>query len=332
MTDTALQSIELIPEQIKQAWTESTAVSFPEQYKKIQSVVITGMGGSAYSYYVLSSLFSQMLPVPLMLSNSYHLPAFVNDKTLVIGSSFSGSTEETIQATTEALEKGVPTTAVTAGGRLSQLLTGKQIPHYKFDPKHNPSGQPRMGQGYMVVGTLGILYKLGLLPRLDITQFQNPVLPNLKKVETKARELEKKFVGKIPVFVGSEHLNGNAHIIRNQTNETAKNFAAYSVVPELNHHLMEGLKNPKDNNLLFVFFESSLYSGRIQKRMTLTREVVEKNNIPTVSYKAEAGTPFMEFVEVLTLGGYLTYFLAQTYGENPNSIPWVDYFKDKLAS
>lgn len=331
MADTALQSIELIPEQVKQAWGESTALQFPDSYRSIQNIVIAGMGGSAYSYYVLQSLFSQKLKVPLILANSYNLPSFVNQKTLVIGSSFSGSTEETIHATSEGFEKKAQVTAVTAGGKLGELVKSKNAPYYQFSPKYNPSNQPRMGQGYMVVGTIGILHSLGLLNDFD-QKHMNATLPNISDIQKQATDMHEKLIGKIPVFVAAEHLQGNAHIIRNQTNETAKNFASYALVPELNHHLMEGLKNPKNNNLLFVFFNSKQYSPRIQKRMMLTREVVEKNNIPTLEYQAGEENKFLEFIEILTFGGYLTYYLAQRYGENPNAIPWVDYFKEKLAS
>ena len=136
---------------------------------------------------------------------------------------------------------------------------------------------------------------------------------------------------KVPVIVASEHLCGNAHIFRNQTNENAKNFASSSLIPELNHHLMEGLVHPEARILKFVFLKSSLYSEVIKKRFDLTEDVVRQNKNDVVSIEAEGSSKLEQMLYVLAFGGYLTFYLAILYGQDPSLIPWVDYFKEQLS-
>ncbi len=204
------------------------------------------------------------------------------------------------------------------------------LPYYDFDPIHNPSGQPRMGQGYMLFSMIAILEKLGFLKAVDLTAVDE-VASLIPELEKHTPEQAKVFVNSQPFFVAAEHLSGNAHILRNQTNETAKSYADYNLIPELNHHLMEGLKHPIGKKLQFIFFDSTLYHPRVRERFAITQEVVHKNGIETHTYTPKSTTKLGQFLEVLMWGGYFTYFLSKEYNENANAIPWVDYFKEKLG-
>ena len=133
-------------------------------------------------------------------------------------------------------------------------------------------------------------------------------------------------------YVASEHLIGNAHAAANQINENAKRFAGYFTLPELNHHLLEGMKYPQNNpdSLLFIFLESKLYDKRIQKRYAITKEVLKKNMIPFLTYTCDEKTPFGQAAEVLVMGSYLSFYLAVLEGIDPTAIPFVDYFKSEM--
>src|SRR5690349_13251814 len=105
-TVNVLGSIEQLGDQSKQAWEEVHALQFPEQYKKATSIVFSGMGGSALGAYVTKAMYMDTLMVPFEIVNDYHLPPYVNKDTLVILSSYSGTTEETLFSAQEALDKG----------------------------------------------------------------------------------------------------------------------------------------------------------------------------------------------------------------------------------
>lgn len=329
--DTALESIKLLPQQIRQTWEDTEKLEFNQEYKNLEQIVISGMGGSIYNYYFLESVFKDELNKPLIKVNNYGLPTFVNEKTLFIASSYSGTTEEVIFNLKQALNKKAKCVVFSAGGGLLEIAKTEKIPYYHFEPKYNPSGQPRMGQGYMLFGALGILANLGYLKRsVDLT-FLSEIRKITDKLHGYAKELANKLLNQELFFVASDHLAGNAHILRNQTNETAKLYANYNLVPELNHHLMEGLKHPDNRNRIFVFLNSQLYQKRNQQRLNLTKEVIKKNGYQVLEFAPFGNSKLAQFVEVLIWGGYLTYELGKSYQEDPNQIPWVDYFKNKLG-
>lgn len=327
-----LGSTGMLADQCEQIWQDSKGLEFPPQYKTCQNIILCGMGGSAYGGYVVSSLFKMELKVPIISNNNYNLPAFADTNSLAILSSYSGSTEETLSAALQAKEKGLKITGITGGGKLGEFFVVNTLPASIFNPKHNPSGQPRLGTGYMVLGTIAILTKLGYLQVSDkeVGEAVEELKSAREGIKSQAEELAKQMKGYIPIIFGAEHLVGNAHIIRNQFNETSKSFSAYEDIPELNHHLMEGFKNPKDKKLKTIFLASDSYPDKIKKRLKLTEDVVEQNGVEYLEYRPAGKSKLAEVLNVLSFGGYLTLYLAFNYGQDPSLIPWVDYFKKQL--
>jgi glucose/mannose-6-phosphate isomerase len=325
-------STELFVDQCEQIWADAQSMTFPEEYKDFENIILCGMGGSAYAGYVIQSLFKNSLKIPFYSNNDYDLPIFANEKSLIILSSYSGTTEESLSCGQEAIEKGLKITGITNGGKLTELLKSHNLPFLQFDPKNNPSGQPRLGTGYMVLGTIALLVRAGLL-KIDNDEVEkaiNEVKENMEKTKNEAINLAKEIVGFSPVIMSCRFLNGNAHVMRNQFNETAKTFSAFEDIPELNHHLMEGLKYPENNKLAVLFLKSNLYENIYQKRIALTDDVIKKNNIKSLYFEPSGTTELSQVLTTLVFGGYVTLYLAFLYNLDPSLIPWVDYFKDQL--
>jgi len=329
----AYGSIGYFAKQCKQAWEETQQLNLSTDLKDVDNIVLCGMGGSAYAALIIKALFGKELAVPLELVNGYDIPKYVGPRTLVLLSSYSGSTEEALSCGKQAIEAGAKITGVCNGSKLGEFFKANNLPFYQFEAKFNPANQPRLGQGYMIFGHVGILAKIGLLGLGS--DAVNTAIAFLEQKDKDAEELAKsiapKLVEKIPVIVGSEHLSGNAHVMRNQFNETAKNFAAYSLISELNHHLMEGLNHPEQRLLTFLFLQSSLYSPIIQKRFELTKEVIGKNNLEAIDIPASGNNQLEQMLYGISVGGYMTFYLAILYGQDPSVIPWVDFFKEKLS-
>lgn len=324
-------STELILEQCSQIWQDTKSLSFTQEYSNIKNVVFSGMGGSALGAQIIYHLFKNELKVPFYINNDYNLPGFTDKNTLVVLSSYSGTTEETLSSANEAINRNCKVTGLTTGGELSKLFDSKNIPYLKINPVNNPAKQPRLGSGYTIFGLISIFTKLNLInTQADFINEINIARKSKEEAKEEAKKLALNLKDKIPVIFSSEFLTGNAHVIRNQINETAKSFSAFFPIPELNHHLMEGLKNPGNKNLHVLFLNSDLYSDRIQKRIELTKDVVSQNGIPYSEYRAVGNTKISQSLNILTFGGYLTFYLAILYGLDPSLIPWVDYFKEKL--
>ncbi len=337
-----LESVRRLPAQVEQAWAEINKLKFPKACSLAKNVVIAGMGGSALGGRIIDSLVPFRARAPIEIFTEYHLPNYVNKDTLVIASSYSGNTEETISATREALKKGAQIFGITTGGKLGELLKKENLPSYIYTPKENPAKQPRLALGYSVMATMAILARCGfiILSQDEIKSAVSTLEEFIKEFDSHvpedknlAKRMAVKLKGKIPILVASEHLVGALHAFKNQLNEGSKTFSVSFDIPELNHHLMEGLRNPAmaKEYLYFLFFESKLYSSRIQKRYPITREVVEKNEIDYSVYQLRSSKKIQQIFEALSFGSFVHFYLAFLYGVDPLKVPWVDYFKEKLA-
>jgi len=340
--DATVISVNSLPLQLDQSFTEAMAISFPESYRHVANVVICGMGGSRFPALIIQHLYKSLLKVPVTINDDYLLPGFVDENTLVLLSSYSGTTEEIVMCGKLALDKKAKLTGLCVGGEIAEFLKLSNCPAYIFDPKHNPSGQPRIGFGYGVGGVLGLLMNLRLIndKKESITSAiaHLPKLLNSFTIETPrkdnlSKQLAEKVYNLYPYFVVAEFLTGVGNATQNQFNETAKTISSFRVIPELNHHLLEGLKHPDEHVKmgLFILFFSRLYSERVQKRFKITKDVIEQNKLKTMWIELNGLTKIEQAFEVMGLGNYASMYLAALYQENPNVIPFVDYFKKELA-
>lgn len=334
-------SINSLDKQIEQSYYQAKEIKFPKQYLRTENIVIGGMGGSRFPALIIKELFKEEIKKPIIVNDNYQLPNFVNQKSLFIASSYSGTTEEVLMMVGEAKNKKAMISGITAGGELGKKLNDLKAPFYQFNPIFNPSNQPRIGFGYAVGGMLGLLVSLGIvkLKKDEVKNAINFLRKTIKQFsvevpleKNKAKKLAVSLLEKYPYYIVSEFLTGVGNAIANQTNETAKAISDFRVIPELNHHLMEGLKHPNilKKLLVFVFFESSLYSSPVQKRFLITKEVVEKNNIKTFTYKLLGKNKIEQVFELMALGSFLSMYLSVLYKENPAVIPYVNYFKKRL--
>jgi glucose/mannose-6-phosphate isomerase len=261
------------------------------------------------------------------------LPDYVDSNTLVVLTSYSGTTEEVLSCAKDAKAKNAKMIVVTKGGPLAEFANENALPAYIFDGKLNPAGVPRLGNGYSILGLIGLLNKIGVfeIEEHEIANAISRLKEKFEDLKTQAQQDYQMFINKIPIVFGAEHLSGNTQILRNQFNETSKTFSAFYLVPDLNHHLMEGLQFPKDAPLYFLILNTPNYSEKIKKRMELTVEVIKQNNHKVYEFKTSGQTVYDDFLETLQYGSFLTLYLALEYNQNPAINPYVDYFKKKLA-
>jgi glucose/mannose-6-phosphate isomerase len=337
-----LGSVQQLWLQLKQTKEELKKTKVPRAYGKVNNIVINGMGGSRLGARVTQRLFEDTLKIPVYPIGSYHLPAFVNDKTLLIISSYSGNTEEPLSTVEEGLKREAKMMVLAQNGRLAKIAQGKKLPgYYGFIPKYNPCNQTRMGLGYQILGIILLLSKCGLIQISpeeidDLIVFVERVKSRydltISSQENLAKKLAKKIKEKIPVFVAAEFLMGGLHVWKNQTNENAKQMAIYFEIPELNHHLLEGMSFPKNNpkNFYFVFLKSDLYYPRNQKRIEVTKKVLDKYKIKHLDVRLNGETKLEQTFELIQLGSFVGFYLSILNNLDPSPIPWVDFFKKKL--
>lgn len=313
------------------AWNEVSELKLAP-IEGIQNIVFCGMGASIYGALVLKALMGRSMPYPSEIVSDYFLPDYVNENTLVVLTSYSGNTEEVLSCAHDAKAKKAKMIVLTKGGQLAEFAQDHTLPAYIFDGKLNPGDVPRLANGYSILGLIGLLNKTRVI---DIEEYE--VTNALERFKEKKDEIQQQaldvvgmFENKIPIIFAAEHLAGNAQIIRNQFNETSKTFSSHFLIPDLNHHLMEGLKFPTGAPLQFLVFDSANYSDKIRHRVALTIDVVKQNKYPVVEFVTSGQTEYDDFLEMLYYGCFLTLYLGLTYQQNPATNPWVDWFKSKL--
>lgn len=323
---------EKILEQCAAAWDQVTSLNIPKM-ENIQTVVFCGMGASIYGALVLKALLGTEIQFPTEVISDYFLPDYVGKNTLVVLTSYSGTTEEVLSCAEEAKAKGAQMVILTKGGPLAEFAKDNNVPAYIFDGKLNSGNVPRLGAGYTILGLIGLLNKANVIDieEEEITQAIERMKEKIGDIKQQALHDHEIFVNKIPIIFSAEHLSGNAQILRNQFNETSKAFSSFFLIPDLNHHLMEGLQFPADAPLHFIIFDSPNYSEKIKKRVELTIEVVQKNNYPVHEFTTSGQSLYDDFLEVLIYGSFLTLYLGLSYKQNPAINPWVDWFKSQLA-
>jgi glucose/mannose-6-phosphate isomerase len=326
------KSLAAFPEQCHQVIHEIALQHIPHQCYLVDNIVISGMGGSALGGRIVASLERQNLRIPVVVSTEYHLPNFVNRKSLVVISSYSGNTEETLASLGEARAREAQIYIITGGGKLAQIAEQFDLPAYIFNPVNNISGQPRMGLGYNVLALITLLSRCQLIqPFHDLNELPDFLTKKQQRTDSLISFAEK-LVGRIPVLISSEHLKGAVHSFKNQLNENAKTFADLFDLPEANHHLLEGLSRPRSNsdNLIFIFFKSRHYHPEVLRHYSLTLDIVKKQHIPCLEYETDGPSRLFEVMELLQATSYIAYYLSLLNGVDPGPIPWVDYFKDQL--
>lgn len=337
-----IESTESLFKQCQQTWEDCKLVKLPDSYKSVNKIVLVGMGGSHLGGNFIQAVFKSSLKVPLIIESDYSAPEYIDHNTLLIACSYSGTTEEVINFLEDSLDKSPKVIVISSGGDLKNIAEKIQAPAYIFNSTHNKSKIPRYGSGYMFISLLSLLNQAGLIDLNEeeiIKSFE--ILKNsnekfgldVPKVNNPAKKMAVGIQGKFVILVASEHLVGSSYIFKNQLNESSKNFSTMFEIPELNHHLLEGLAHPAEFKACaeFVFIESNLYHSRNQKRHEITKEIIKKQGIEVDSYKTTQPTRIGQAFEILAFTSYTALYLSILNQVDPGPNPWVDYLKTTLG-
>jgi glucose/mannose-6-phosphate isomerase len=327
-----------IDRQMADAWRLASAFEAPARYRDAQSVVVLGMGGSAIGGDLARSYAADKASVPILVSREYDLPAWIGPGTVVIAASYSGGTEETLSATSQALERGALVLAVTTGGKLGDLARQRGFPLVTFAYP----AQPRAAIGYSLFLLLGMLVRLGVLSEehMDLRQAQEAarrttqaLRPEVPEAENLAKRLARSIQGKLPVVYGGGILAEVARRWKGQLNENSKHWAFFEQFPELNHNAVMGCQFPRElcKDIVVVTLSSRLNHSRILVRERVTRELFQRAGARCEVVEATGPDALSHMVCSIVQGDFLSYYLALLNGTDPTSIDAIDYLKARLA-
>jgi glucose/mannose-6-phosphate isomerase len=335
--DGMLDHIHNIPQMCQQAWQMAMEFKLPRDFANINKIIVLGMGGSAIGGDLVSSLAVSESRAPVMVGREYNLPAHIDDKTLVIASSYSGNTEETLSAFEQSLDTPAKKLAITTGGKLKELCEGEEIPVFSFSYKC----QPRAALPFSVFGLLGILQRLDFFkdkyPEVSeaIYKLQDLTLKITETAPTSqnpAKSLAQKMYGRLPVIYGAGITAEVAHRWKTQINENSKTTAFYEVFSELNHNSVVGYSLPEEvtHQLIVVMLNSSHLHERIHLRYDITQTLLDQAGIYYQVLNAEGQSPLSQMMELILMGDYVSYYLAVLNQVDPTPVKEIDYLKNEL--
>lgn len=324
--------------QADDAWAIASGLEAPDEYRQAGGIVVLGMGGSAIGGDLARSLALRHLSVPLVISRDYDLPAFAGQDTLVIASSYSGGTEETLSATEQALAAGSRVMALATGGRLADLARQRGFPLLTFD---YPT-QPRAALGYSLFLMLGVLVRLSYLSAEDVNleeaasvirSRRSEIGPEAPTAQNRAKELAAKLHGSLPIVYGGGLLAEVARRWKGQFNENSKNWAFFEQFPELNHNAVMGYQFPADlaKKLFVIFLTSSRNHPRIQAREEITAQILGLRGVRSTIVAGLGESDLAQMASVIQFGDFVTYYLALLNGIDPSGIEAIDSLKAELA-
>ncbi len=305
----------------------------------VTSIVALGMGGSAIGAEFASVYLEDVLPVPMRVVRGYGVPEYVGPRTLVLASSYSGNTEETLSAFEDSLERGARVICVTTGGTLAERAGERGLDIVRIPP----GLPPRAALGYSLIPQLWIMHKLGFTPdpsrEIEEAAGVAAELAALFAVErgtseNAAKELAEWFHERIPVVYGAvPWTNVVASRWCGQISENAKLVGHRNELPEMNHNEIVGWSaaKPVGGVSRVVFLRDSGEHPRIAKRFEVTRQIIDDSGADTREAWTRGESRLARLISLVVLGDFMSYYLAMLTGADPTPVKPIDRLKAALA-
>jgi glucose/mannose-6-phosphate isomerase len=330
--------LESFPEQVQAAARTGRNLSLPAP-GEIRLLVVTGMGGSAIGGDLVRSVAGALLKIPLVINRDYTLPGFVNASSLVFACSYSGNTEETLDAYQQALCARASVICVTSGGRLEAAAKADGIPVLRL-----PVGlPPRAALGCSLVLLLEAMQSMRVIPDMaESVQEAVELLARLRgrygarnpELSNPAKSLARSLNGKIVAIYGSSGImDAVAYRWRSQIAENAKNLAFHHALPEMNHNELVGWRYPEDvlRRIGVVLLRDKGDHSQIQRRFDLTRELIAHRAGAVHEIWSEGDSLLARVLSATYLGDFASLYLAYLNNIDPTPVQVIDYFKTQLG-
>lgn len=317
------------PGQLADALKIGAAFPFSKTGTAPRNIVISGLGGSGIGGTIVQNYTAQHIKVPLIVNKNYFLPAFVNSDTLVIICSYSGNTEETVQAFKDALQQQSQVICITSGGAIAEMADAHQCDCILIPP----GMPPRACLGYSLVQLLYCLQHVSIIDGSFKTDIENAIsLLESKSADIRSRagSLAGQIYGKLPVIYADSSMEGVAIRWRQQVNENGKMLGWERALPEMNHNELVGWRD-RNENLSVIFLRDKADYERIQLRMEINKEIIGKCTSSVFEVWSEGHAYFERAFYLIHFGDWLSWYLAQEHQVDATEVKVIDYLKEKLA-
>lgn len=331
-----LELVAGLADRVADGWRLSRELELP--WGTPRSVALLGMGGSAISGDLVKAIWSDRISVPFEVLRGYELPAWVGPETLVIASSKSGDTEETLRLLETALARRSPVVCVSSGGAIRRVAEAAGLP-LAVIPE---GGSPRAALGWSLAIVAGILERAGVLelggPEVDaaVASTREAVAhcaPDVPTAENPAKQLAWSLVDRFVLVSGAGFLAPVARRWKTQLNENSKAAAVFEELPEAMHNTVVGFEQPESlrDHLAVVVLRSELDHPRNALRAKLIGDVMDTGLIWHTAVETRGDGRLGHALSGIVTGDYVSVYTAFMYAVDPSPIVVVDHIKEQLA-
>jgi len=329
------------PEQMSEALKIASKWNISiDDFFGIKNIIVVGMGGSAIGGDLVRTLLASELQIPFQICRHYRLPAYVDTRTLVITSSYSGNTEETLEAVTEALQRKAMVVAITTGGELGNIAIREGIPTVKI-----PTGfQPRAALGYSCIPILVLLEKLGLGRNRSVRvahavtglqSLRGKYAVDVPVQKNPAKQLACEIHGRIPIIYSGPTLTDVVAVRwKGQICENSKNMAFANHYSEFNHNELVGWSDKIDahrDHLVVIHIKDADDHQQISHRMEIVKGIIEKQGVPVFEVESVGSSPLERMFSLIQLGDFVSFYLAVLNEVDPTPVEAIETLKKALA-
>jgi glucose/mannose-6-phosphate isomerase len=332
-----LGKVAAMPGQLAQARRVGAAVQLPDAFRDVDAVIVLAMGGSAIGAELVAAAAGERLRVPLIVHRDYGLPAGAGPRTLIVASSHSGETAETLSGFTAARAAGLPLAVITTGGRLAAQAREARLPLLEY----RLGDQPRAAIGFGVGLVHELLSSAGLIEDPDpigpVVQALEEMLerfaPSVETDANPAKQLAWSVFGRIPVIYGHGPMAAVAHRWKTQLNENAKAWSAWEPMPEANHNAIEGSLNPRElSDALYVIqLRDPDEPEELAARYRVVEELLGERATNRSEVWAEGTSRLARVLTTVAYGDLVSVYLAILYQTDPTPVTLLAMLKERLA-
>ncbi|MCD6064945.1 MAG: manA [Flavipsychrobacter sp.] len=317
------------PIQLHEALVIGQSYKFLSARKDFTNVILTGLGGSGIGGSIVQNFVFDKLKIPFIVNKDYFLPSFVSANSLVIVSSYSGNTEETVAALQTAIKVKATVVCITSGGKIAEIARKKNI-----DCILLPAGMPpRACVGYSMTQVLFTLKHFGLLKdnfEKDIKASIKLLKDDSKDIQKKAQAVAKKLFEKTPVIYAAADFEGVAIRFRQQLNENSKMLCWHHVIPEMNHNELVGWRD-KDKSKAVIILRNEDDYERVQMRIEINKQVFKKYTSNIIEIYSKGKSYWEKAFYFIHLTDWVSVMLADLRGQNATEVKVIDFLKGELA-
>lgn len=313
--------------------TEAIEIAKKSELKKstneIHNIVICGMGGSGIGGKLISQWVQNEISLPITLCQDYTLPAFVSVNSLVIASSYSGNTEETMSAIKIAKEKNAHIVGISSGGALEQFCKDNN-----YDVIIVPGGnQPRAAIAFSLIQLLHIFESFGMISSKSIEEMQKGrdlITANLDRNKEEGKKIAQFLYGKVGVIYSESIYEGVAVRARQQLNENSKYLGWSLAIPEMNHNELVGWGGGSDN-FAVIFLKTDDVNPRNKMRFDLTKEILEKRTQHIYELESKGNSLIERSLHLINVLDWASWYLVELNKVDAYDIVVINHLKDSLA-